>query len=224
MADAGASAGVSLPSSVSGIIFDMDDTLVDSERAWIAAELRLRAAHGVAGSAAEVGGTMQGIIEGIANEAPGLSASELEAQYLELLQEELADAIVPMPGAAEFLDRLASAVPAIPLAVASNSPTDIVRYVIGTLGWEHRFQAMLGVDDVEHPKPAPDLYLLAAERIGADAAQCVVFEDSFTGATAAKAAGAFTVAVGEGASRVADLHVTGLGSPQITSWFPTRVS
>jgi len=78
----------------------------------------------------------------------------------------------------------------LPLAVASNSQRDGVEHALRRAGLVERVNAgVFSADDVERPKPAPDIYLLAAERNGVAPSRCLVVEDSATGATAALRAG-----------------------------------
>ncbi len=101
--------------------------------------------------------------------------------------------LTPMPGVLAILDALDEA--HIPCAVASNSERAWVDSVLDITGLTSRFQAIATADEVEHPKPAPDVYLLAAERLGVPPQHCAAFEDSPRGLAAAHAAGMFTVAV-----------------------------
>jgi beta-phosphoglucomutase-like phosphatase (HAD superfamily) len=88
----------------------------------------------------------------------------------------------------------------VPIAVASSSTRRLVHGVLEGLGVLARFDVALSGDDVARPKPAPDLFLEAARRIGARAEDCVVLEDSLAGATAGHAAGMRVIAVPDGAS------------------------
>ena len=101
--------------------------------------------------------------------------------------------LTPMPGVLALLDALDEA--QIPCAVASNSEREWVDRVLGITGLTSRFRAIATADEVTHSKPAPDVYLLAAERLGVTPEHCVAFEDSPRGLAAAHAAGMFTVAV-----------------------------
>ena len=101
--------------------------------------------------------------------------------------------VTPMPGVLALLDALDEA--QIPCAVASNSDRPWVDRVLTIAGLTGRFQTIATADEVEHPKPAPDVYLLAASRLGVPAQRCAAFEDSPRGLAAAHAAGMFTVAV-----------------------------
>jgi len=78
----------------------------------------------------------------------------------------------------------------LPLAVASNSYADALAFALQRCDLVERVNVgAFSADQVERPKPAPDLYLLAAERAGVDPSRCLVVEDSITGATAALTAG-----------------------------------
>lgn len=101
--------------------------------------------------------------------------------------------LTPMPGILALLDALDGE--NIPCAVASNSERAWVDRVLDITSLAPRFRAIATADEVARPKPAPDVYLLAAERLGVAPTHCVAFEDSPRGLAAAHAAGMFTVAV-----------------------------
>lgn len=75
------------------------------------------------------------------------------------------------------------------LAVASSSPMHHINQAVGELGLEDCFDVKVSGENVAHPKPAPDTFLIAAQKLGADPAECLVVEDSTNGGKAAKAAG-----------------------------------
>jgi len=89
------------------------------------------------------------------------------------------------PGAIELLDHLDSL--AIPKALATSSPRSLAMSCLGDLAT--RFAALAFGDEVEHSKPSPDLFLLAAQRLGVTPSDCLVLEDSEAGVRAARAAG-----------------------------------
>ncbi len=101
--------------------------------------------------------------------------------------------LTPLPGVLALLDALDEA--GIPCAIASNAQREWVDRVLEITGLTGRFCTIATVDEVEHPKPAPDVYLLAASRLGIPPEHCAAFEDSPRGLAAAHAAGMFTVAV-----------------------------
>jgi HAD superfamily hydrolase (TIGR01509 family) len=104
-----------------------------------------------------------------------------------LRRDELLHATGVLPGVVELLD-LANA-HGMALAVASSSTRDWVEPHLERLGLRSRFAAVLTRDDVQQAKPAPDLFSAAARALDVAAGRTIVFEDSFNGCTAAKAAG-----------------------------------
>jgi HAD superfamily hydrolase (TIGR01509 family) len=104
---------------------------------------------------------------------------------------ELLEGCGVLPGVAE---RVAEArANGVALAVASSSPRDWVEPHLDRLGLLASFDAILTRDDVERTKPAPDLYVAAAKRLGVAAARSIAFEDSHNGSLAAKAASMWCV-------------------------------
>jgi HAD superfamily hydrolase (TIGR01509 family) len=83
----------------------------------------------------------------------------------------------------------------VPVAVASSSPRERLQRTLGRAGLLDAFDVTVSGDEVAHGKPAPDMFLLAAERLGVEPAACVVVEDSPPGVEAGIAAGMFTLAV-----------------------------
>lgn len=83
----------------------------------------------------------------------------------------------------------------LPAAVATNGPRELVETVLKGAGLRHHFLHVVSAEDVQRPKPAPDVYLEACKRLRVDPSQAVAFEDSATGLTAARAAGLLTVGV-----------------------------
>ena len=216
-----------LPSRVAGVIFDMDDTLFDSEKAWHEAAAALwRDAGGVFRGYGDRGGTVEDLanafldefgVEGAREERMADVCARLEDAIRERLDVDLA----PMSGADALTSRLAQVVP---LAIGSNSPQRIVEQCVRAIGWEDRFAAALGVSADMNPKPAPDLYREAATRLGADPRDCVIFEDSATGARAAVASGAFVVTIGDDARGIGTLAVDTLNDDIVTSWTPEQLT
>ena len=99
----------------------------------------------------------------------------------------LEDGCQPMEGAVELLTALKAA--GVPVGLCSNSPRGFVDRAIAAADVAHFFDTIVTAEDVEHGKPAPDPYLEAARRLGADPANCVALEDSPPGAASAAAAG-----------------------------------
>src|SRR5262249_41901590 len=119
-----------------------------------------------------------------------LSEEEVTArgrQKEELYREMLAGCVEEslVPGLREFLQRYKD----FPMAVATNAEPENVDFVLDGADLRGYFRAIVDGHQVCNPKPAPDVYLLAAKLLGVDPASCLVFEDSHSGAAAGVAAG-----------------------------------
>jgi HAD superfamily hydrolase (TIGR01509 family) len=127
-------------------------------------------------------------------ERPG-QGTELMDELLALVMEEALAGVAPRPGAERLLGRLSDA--GVPLAVASNSEREFVERTLSSAGLLSGgpFAAVVSANDVEHPKPAPDIYLEACRLLGASPAESVALEDSPIGVASAAAAGMFVIAV-----------------------------
>ena len=112
-----------------------------------------------------------------------------ERVYRELIGPQLAAAIVP--GLRQFLERHRD----LPMAVASNAEPENVIFVLESAGLASYFRAVVDGHQVRNPKPAPDVFLKAAELLGAAPRDCVVFEDSYSGVQAGIAAGMQVVGI-----------------------------
>ena len=122
-------------------------------------------------------------------EPPAMFYQAYNATVLELLSH----AVEPLPGAKETIARL-KAIP-VPVGVASASLRQWVDATLLGIGLDSEIDATASASEVEHAKPAPDLYLLAAEKLGVPARECVAVEDTRTGVRSAKAAGMYAVQV-----------------------------
>ena len=197
------------------VLFDMDGTLIDSEPVWFDTEVRLLAEFGF-----ELGPEHWGHVLGQPNEVSckylvGVSGIPLTWQQLNekieaAMVEQLSEGFELLPGAKELLVELQAA--GVPTALVSASSRQIVDACIGAIG-AHFFRHTVSGDDVERSKPDPQPYLLAAELLGVDPADCVVIEDSRIGITAGSAAGCRVLAVPSAAVEVPDVpRVTRAGS------------
>lgn len=108
-------------------------------------------------------------------------------RYDQLILEQYRACSVPEPGAVELVRSLRSH--GVPVAVASSSRTAWVAACLERIGLAGGFDMLVTGSDIEHGKPAPDIYLLAAERLGADPRRCLAIEDAPAGIESAKAAG-----------------------------------
>lgn len=120
------------------------------------------------------------------------SPSALDAEIITLVACNLGDPVTPVRGAAEMVTALAGT---RPLAVASNSPSQVVRAHLQQIGMAAMFDAIVGIDDAPAPKPAPDLYRLACARLGVAPRQSTAIEDSQPGIDSAWAAGLYAIGI-----------------------------
>jgi HAD superfamily hydrolase (TIGR01509 family) len=180
-------------------IFDNDGLTLDTERTWTRAEAKLYARYGTTFTLdhkREMLGT-SGPKSALTMERhlgqPG-RGDELRRELRELVHDELdGTPVEPMPGALELIAALREH--GVPLGLATNSGREFATRALRTAGLLHRFDAVVSAEDVERPKPAPDVYLAAAAQLGADPEACVALEDSETGVAAARAAGMTVVGV-----------------------------
>ena len=99
----------------------------------------------------------------------------------------------PLPGLDHLIKECHAA--GIPMAVASSAVRANIDFVVDALGYRPYFRTMVSGDEVRHAKPAPEIYLKAAEDLGTDPADVVAFEDSYVGIDAVKNAGMKCVAI-----------------------------
>jgi HAD superfamily hydrolase (TIGR01509 family) len=120
-------------------------------------------------------------------------AEDLMCECGDVLQQLIATSLAPMPGVIKLIDDLQAA--KIPIAVATSATPEYADNVLTRLNLKHSFQFVLTAADIQHGKPDPEIYLLAARRLGLPPDQIVVLEDSANGCRAGVAAGAYTIAV-----------------------------
>jgi HAD superfamily hydrolase (TIGR01509 family) len=182
---------------VDGILFDMDGTLVDSEKVWSVGLDELAAYLGGRISDAArrtmVGTSMSQSMR-ILHDDLGITADEAESvRYLEKRVAELfADGLIWRPGAVELLAAVRSA--GVPTALVTATRRHLVEVALITLG-PANFDAVVAGDDLDETKPHPAPYLTAAHLLGADPTRCVAIEDSPNGIASAQAAGCVVIGV-----------------------------
>jgi beta-phosphoglucomutase len=211
-----------------GFLFDLDGVLINSmplhTRAWEVYLERL----GIA--ATDIEARMHGkrnpelVRELISADLPEDIAFEHGAAKERLFRELMAAEIdrYGIPGLMDFLERYRD----MPKAVASNAERANVEFTLEKLGLEPYFQAIVDGWEVDRPKPFPDMYLLAAQRLGIAPQNCIVFEDSPVGAAAGKAAGMRTVGIETIPTEFAglDLVIRDFRDSRLESWLRAQTS
>lgn len=178
------------PSAAELVIFDCDGVLIDSERLAVRVDVEMLNELGWALTEDEV-------IERFVGRSDRDTRAAIEAhlgrplpegwgeQMERLYRAAFAAELEPVPGIVEALDAISE-----PTCIASSGTHDHLRYTLGLTGLYERFAGRIfSAEDVREGKPAPDLFLFAAEQMGVAPAQCVVVEDSRSGVLAARAAG-----------------------------------
>lgn len=182
---------------IEAFVFDLDGVLLDSEQVWDEARERLADERGgrwhpqaqrdmMGMSSREWSRYMHDVI-GLA-EPP----EEINREVVERLVAIYRAHLPVIPGAREAVERLAAR---WPLAVASSSNRELIGLVLDLLGVANLFAATVSSEEVARGKPAPDVYLEAARRLGVDVAHAAAVEDSHNGILAAKAAGLCVLAI-----------------------------
>jgi beta-phosphoglucomutase len=205
------------------MIFDMDGVIVDSNplhtQAWRAYNLRFGIDAGEALAERMYGRRNDQIVPEFFG--TGLSAAEIaahgaakEALYREMLEPVLSEALVP--GVRELLARHAGG----RLGLATNAEPANVDFILNKAGLRRYFRAIVDGDQVQHAKPHPEIYLRAAELLEVQPVNCIVFEDSFSGVEAARAAGARVVGVRTTHHELpgVNLEIDHFLSPELEPW------
>ncbi|WP_319433487.1 HAD family phosphatase [Mycobacterium sp. RTGN5] len=176
------------------VLWDMDGTLVDSEKLWDVAinELYSRYGRVLAPEVrdATVGGSADGVIRIVFDDLGLDPDPERMAEVADWMHDyvgELFTTGLPWcPGARELLDALLAA--GVPMALVTNTRRELTENALNSIGRQY-FSVTVCGDEVPEGKPAPDVYLRAAELLGVPAGDCLAIEDSVTGTAAAEAAG-----------------------------------
>ena len=180
------------------VIFDLDGLLIDTESVSVDVGISTLAEFGhrverdfmlsmIGVDEVECVAIMQ------AHLGDGLDFAAFDARWRETCRARHAQGIPQKSGADALLRGLSAA--AIPRAIATNSRAEAGRRKLGQSGLSHHFDHVVGFDLVAAPKPAPDVYLKAADLLGVDPSDCLAFEDSDPGTAAALAAGMTVVQV-----------------------------
>ena len=220
----------SLVAGIEAVLFDLDGVLVDTEPWWHDVRVAWAAARGGSWSAADshlcMGRNSREWSE-IMKERLGVAdaPAAIERAIVTALVERYASEPVPLVAGAPAAAAVAAA--RVPVAIASSAHPAVIRAAVAAAGLGSTFATIVSSDDVAAGKPAPDVYIEAARRLGVAPARCLVIEDSRNGVLAGRAAGMRVVLVpnasvppGRGVAeaadavleRLADLPVAHLGA------------
>jgi mannitol-1-/sugar-/sorbitol-6-/2-deoxyglucose-6-phosphatase len=188
---------------VDAVILDLDGLLIDTEPVWRAAESAVFAGLGISLSECDlldsIGQPMDVMIRGWRKRQSadgGRSAELTDAEVADRITDDVIAHVMtegqPMPGVTAVIARFERY--RLPMAIASSSPPRLINAVCDRFGLAGIQVRCSGLDEVQ-AKPAPDVYLTAARRLGVAPASCLALEDSPPGVAAAKAAGMRCVAV-----------------------------
>jgi HAD superfamily hydrolase (TIGR01509 family) len=212
---------LTLPGRFRAVIFDLDGLLLDTEPGWRRAEAELLRRHGdaftEADAVASLGTPVETVVARYATRL-GLGAdgrARLLVELMELARREYAAPIAIRRGAAELLSALRGRVA---LGVASNTPRKLVDLALKSAGLTGSFAAVVTVDDVARPKPAPDVYVEACRHLCVEPVMAVALEDSAVGISAARLAGLTVIAIPD--SEVVDTSAAHLVAASLVELLP----
>jgi HAD superfamily hydrolase (TIGR01509 family) len=183
---------------IEAVVFDMDGVLIDSEPVWERVRRRFVADHGgrwaddtqdrlMGMSTAEWSAYLASDLG-----VTGLTPRQVAERVITAMAGEYSRHLPLLPGAIGAVRALAAR---WPLAVASSSPRSLIETVLAAADLESAFAAIVSSEEVPRGKPAPDVYLAAADRLSAAPTACAGVEDSSNGLRAAVAAGLTVIAI-----------------------------
>lgn len=182
---------------IRAIVFDLDGVLVDSEALSCGATADLLTSRGIPIDEPEVrrlflGKPIRAVYDHVAALGHAPLPESFAAEKEDLYFARARGSLCAFPGAHEVVARLRGRVP---IAIASSGTPRKVAFSLGEAGLAPLFDVVCTTAEVRHGKPAPDLFLLAASKLGVDPRDCAVVEDALPGIQAARAAGAFAIGV-----------------------------
>ena len=182
---------------IEAVVFDLDGVLLQSEEVWDAVRERYVRERGGRYDD-EVQRAMMGMSapewSRFLHEEAGVpdDMDEINSEVVRRMLEAYRRELPLLPGAVAAVQRIGDA---FPLALASSSNREVFEEVLELAGLAACFRATVSSEEVERGKPAPDVYLEAARRLGADPTRCAAVEDSHAGIRSAKSAGMRVVAI-----------------------------
>lgn len=200
-----------MPQAITTVIFDMDGVLADTQRLHADAEHEVLKRRGIHLHPDDITHRFSGV-SGQDMFREIFDEHEHDGDVLEIIAEKRAimakhrDTIMAIPGIPDVVPALKAA--GFRLGVASASGPEFINRVLQHINVHHHFDAFTSSREVQFGKPAPDFFLLAAKKLNANPAECVVIEDALHGMTGAKAAGMYCIGFIQN-----HLHRTGVHYP-----------
>jgi beta-phosphoglucomutase len=186
-----------MSSSIQAVIWDLDGVIIDSANEHRQAWQRLAREEGITFTDADFWATFgkrnDDIIATIWGPLPPERVQELANRKESYFRELIRKTAAPLPGAMELMRGLHEA--GFAQALASSTPIENIKLISDVLGLEKYLSVLVSGETVARGKPAPDIFLKAAEELGIEPAHCVVIEDAVAGVQAAHAAGMRCIAV-----------------------------
>ena len=182
---------------IEAVVFDMDGVLLDSEAVWDSAREELARERGGRwheGAQQDMMGMSSTEWSEYMHETIGLpeSPDEINAEVVRRMSVRYRERLPLVPGAVEAVERLA---PHWPLGLASSSNRPLIDLALELAGLASRFRATVSSEEVGRGKPAPDVYLETARRLGVDPTRAAAVEDSHNGILSGRAAGMRVIAI-----------------------------
>lgn len=193
-----------------GAIFDVDGTLLDSMGVWFQATKAFFETHGLQIPAAELTAyqsmTLEESLPMIQRKyLKGISLQEMLGNLFEIVRTAYCDTIPEKKGACEYLRKLHGQ--GIKIAVATSGYAELCQAAFKRLGMYELIDAYAFSSEVGCNKSNPDIYLLAANRLGIEPQDCTVYEDLINGIESAGDAGFKTVAIADASNKIGRAHV-----------------
>lgn len=186
-----------MPHGIQAVIWDLDGVIIDSadehRRAW----QRLAREEGIVMTDADFWATFgrrnDDIFAAIWGEMPAERVKQLADRKERYFRELIQESAVPLPGAIELMRGLHNA--GFTQALASSTPIENIQLISDVLGLKRYLSILVSGETVARGKPAPDIFLKAAEKLHTDSSVCLVIEDAVAGVEAAHAAGMRCISV-----------------------------